>query len=169
MSTPSLLGRLLVATPLIGDPNFERTVVLLLADRDEGVLGVVLNRPSAVLAADLVPGWGERAAAPGVMFIGGPVAPNAVIGLHRDGAVDLNSAPEDTHDPPDEVRLFAGSAGWGAEQLQMELAERAWWVVEAEPGDRFTSDPGGLWRRVLRRQSGTTSWFAVFPDDPSNN
>lgn len=97
------------------------------------------------------------------------MAPNAVIGLHRDGAVDLNSAPEDTLDPPAEVRLFAGSAGWGAEQLQTELAEQAWWVVEAEPDDRFTSDPARLWGQVLRRQAGSTAWFATFPDDPRAN
>jgi len=51
----------------------------------------------------------------------------------------------------------------------MELAEQAWWVVEAEPDDRFTSDPGGLWGQVLRRQAGSTAWFATFPDDPRAN
>ncbi len=163
MPESSLVGRLLVATPVIADPNFERTVVLVLAHGEEGILGVVLNRPSTTDAADLVPGWGERAVPPPLMFLGGPVAPSAVIGLHRGGAVDLNVAPEDTDDPPDAVRLFAGSAGWGADQLASELAEQAWWVVDADADDAFTDDPGSLWRRVVARQRGTVAWFAHFP------
>ncbi|MEJ7585460.1 MAG: YqgE/AlgH family protein, partial [Acidimicrobiales bacterium] len=169
MTAPGLEGRLLVATPRIADPNFERTVVLVLAHGAEGVLGVVLNRPSEVAAAELVPGWGERAATPGVLFIGGPVGPNTVIGLHRDGAVDLSTTPQETTEAPTEVRLFAGSAGWGADQLRLELEELAWWVLDAEPEDRCTRDPGTLWRRVLRRQAGPTAWFATFPDDLTTN
>lgn len=169
MPEPSLVGRLLVATPIIADPNFERTVVLVLAHGEEGVLGVVLNRPSATDAAELVPGWGERAAPPALMFLGGPVAPNAVIGLHRGGAVDLNMAPEDTEDPPGSLRLFAGSAGWGAAQLDSELAEQAWWVVDADADDAFTDDPSSLWRRVVARQRGTLAWFAHFPQDVRAN
>lgn len=165
MAPVDLGGSLLVATPLIADGHFERTVVLLLAHGPEGAFGVVLNRPSDVPAGELVPAWGERTIEPGVMFLGGPVAPNAVIGLHRGGAVDLNTAPDDTVDPPSEVRLFAGSAGWGSGQLEMELAERAWWVVDAGPDDAFTGDPSGLWRRVLRRQPGPTAWFANYPED----
>ncbi len=165
MADASLAGRLLVATPLIGDPNFERTVILLLAHEHEGAFGVVLNRPSVTAAAELVPGWGERAAEPGVMFIGGPVAPSAVIGLHADGAVDLNVAPEETPDAPERVRMFAGSAGWGFDQLAGELADRAWWVLDAEPEDTFTSEPETLWAQVLRRQPGPTAWFAHFPTD----
>ncbi len=165
MADASLAGRLLVATPLIGDPNFERTVILVLAHVAEGAFGVVLNRPSLTAAAELVPGWGERAAEPGVMFIGGPVAPSAVIGLHPGGAIDLNVAPEDTPDAPDRVRMFAGSAGWGFEQLAGELEDGAWWVVDAKPDDTFTADPETLWSRVLRRQPAPTAWFAQFPSD----
>ena len=118
MSDPStagpLAGRLLVATPLLGDPNFDRTVVLMLAHGAEGALGLVLNRPTATRADELVPGWGERVAPPAVMFLGGPVGQNGVIGLHPGGTIDLNVPPEETVDPPDTLRLFAGSAGWGA-------------------------------------------------------
>ena len=128
MSDPSttgpLAGRLLVATPLLGDPNFERTVVLMLAHGSEGALGVVLNRPTGTRADELVPGWGERVAAPAVMFLGGPVGQNGVIGLHPGGTIDLNVPPEDTADPPDTLRLFAGSAGWGAGQLEERAVRR---------------------------------------------
>lgn len=200
----SLAGRLLVATPRIGDPNFERTVVLVLAHGDEeGTFGVVINRPSETPLVDLVPAWADAAAAPAVMFLGGPVAPSAVVGVGVMnapgslgvpeaapgsseqvvsslvdgwrpiqgvvGTVDLNRAPEELTVPLRGVRLFAGSAGWSAAQLDSELTEQAWWVLDTEPADLLTDDPGRLWRAVLRRQEGSTAWFATFPVDPLVN
>lgn len=167
MSEPSLAGRLLVATPLIGDDTFRRTVVLLLAHSEEGALGVILNRPTDAPAAGLVEGWGDRVAAPAVVFLGGPVDRDSVVGLAASGAVDLNRDPDDVLDAPAEVRLYAGQSGWGPGQLEDEIGTRAWWVVEAEPDDLLTSDPSGLWERVLRRQPGPTAWFANHPDDLS--
>jgi len=165
MVEPSLAGRLLVATPLIGDDTFRRTVVRLLAHSDEGALGVVLNRPSDVPAPELIISWGTRAAAPGVVFIGGPVGRDSLVGLAEEGAVDLHLDPDAKTDAPDEVRLYAGQAGWGGGQLEDEIGEGAWWVVDSEPGDTLTHDPEHLWERVLRRQAGTTRWFANHPDD----
>jgi putative transcriptional regulator len=88
-----------------------------------------------------------------------------VIGLAAGGAIDLHASPDDVSDAPTEVRLFAGSAGWGPGQLEDEVGERAWWVVEGESDDTLTRDPDGLWSRVLRRQAPPTAWFATFPDD----
>jgi putative transcriptional regulator len=182
MVTP-LATRLLVATPRIGDPNFERTVVFMLAHGDQGALGVVLNRPSGSDAAELVPGWGERATEPGVIFLGGPVGRDAVVGMGLGvgaddekfqpvlgslGTVDLNQEPE----PGDDilrVRLFAGSAGWGPGQLETEIDDGAWWVVPALVSDVLTQRPEGLWREVLRRQPSPRCWFANHPDDVSAN
>lgn len=158
-------GRLLVATPLIGDDTFRRTVVLVLAHGEEGALGVVLNRPSDTPAGEVLEGWAERAAAPGVVFEGGPVATDTVVGLGVEGSVDLHAGPDDRPDAPAEIRLFAGQAGWGPGQLEDEVGERAWWVVDPEPDDALTRDPGTLWERVLRRQDGPTAWFANLPDD----
>lgn len=177
------VGRLLVATPVIGDPNFERTVILLLAHGAEGAFGVVLNRPSGSEVSEIIPQWADTAAEPKVMFIGGPVGANAVIGLgrtgpdhqptswqpliHDVGTLDLN-ATEDAAQCP-EVRLFAGSAGWAAGQLEDELAEGAWWLVEAATEDVFSAEPPGLWSHVLRRQAGPIAWFANHPRDPTTN
>ena len=169
MVRSTLVGQLLVATPLIGDGTFERTVILLLAHGPDGAFGLVINRPTGTPAAELVPGWGERATAPGVLFMGGPVGTDAVIGLHPGGTVDLNTAPEDTTGAADGVRLFVGSAGWGPGQIEAEIGELAWWVVDGEPGDAFSSDPSNLWSTVLRRQPSPTSWFAVYPPDLTVN
>lgn len=165
MSDVSLAGRLLVATPLISDGTFDRTVVLLLGHSEEGALGVILNRPTSTPADGLVDGWGRRVAAPGVMFVGGPVEPRSVVGLATGEPVDLHLDPDDMADPPDEVRLYLGQSSWAPGQLEDEIGERAWWVVDAAPEDLTSRDPDGLWERVLRRQPGTTAWFANHPED----
>jgi len=179
----SHVGRLLVATPLIGDPHFERSVVALIDHGPEGSFGVVLNRPSDTAVAAVAPEWADHVPAPGVLFVGGPVAADTVMGFghlppgqSRDfrplvagmGTVDLHDPPAPGEDWAG-VRLFAGSAGWAPGQLDDELSEGAWWPVDAEPGDLLSTDPSGLWRRVLRRQPGTIAWFANAPTDPSSN
>ena len=180
----SHVGRLLVATPLIADPSFERTVVLLLAHGPDGAFGVVLNRPSDTTVDEVAPDWSSVAAAPGVVFVGGPVGRDSLVALGRSddpgpGPVPRivgDCAPVDLHEPPSlggpswhDVRLFAGSAGWTPGQLEDELAEGAWWLVDAAAGDVGTADPDALWATVLRRQRGEVAWFANHPEDPSAN
>lgn len=179
----SLRGRLLVATPDLGDPNFDRSVVLLLEHTPEGAVGVVLNRPSETPldeAGTEWDGWDELASDPPVVFVGGPVARTAVICLARlgeggaegfqpvlgdVGIADLTRPPRGI----DAVRVFAGYAGWGDGQLESEVAAGAWFVLDAVPDDALTSDPDDLWREVLRRQGGRLSLFAACPPDPSLN
>lgn len=177
-------GRLLVATPLIADPTFERTVVLLLAHGPEGAFGVVLNRPTDAPVGEVVPDWAPRCAAPGVVFLGGPVGRDSLLALGRSpsvgagtasrifadcAAVDLERVPGDEGMPWDQIRVFAGTAGWAPRQLEDELAEGAWWLVDADPTDVTTSDPDHQWPSVLRRQRGEVAWFANHPEDPSAN
>lgn len=182
---PSLKGRLLVATPILLDPNFERTVVLLLEHRSEdGALGIVLNRPSETSVGEPLPAWEALAAPPAVLFVGGPVSPGSAIALGRGaadaaegwepvlgpvGTVDLDRDPALVRTTLDEVRVFAGYAGWAPGQLEGEIAGGSWFVVDAEPDDAFSADPGDLWPSVLRRQGGRLAMFAHCPPDPSVN
>ena len=76
-----LKGRLLIASPALADTNFDHTIVLVVEHSDEGALGLVLNRPSVAAVADALPGWAPVAADPAVVFVGGPVSPDAAIGL----------------------------------------------------------------------------------------
>ena len=84
----SVRGRLLVATPTLEDPNFFRSVVLVLEHGEDGALGVVLNRPSETAVGETLPGWNPLASNPGVVFVGGPVSPDAAIGVARAGSAD---------------------------------------------------------------------------------
>src|ERR1700733_12366601 len=75
-------GRLLVATPILGDPNFKRAVVLIVEHEDvQGTLGVVLNRPTTIGVGQVLEQWTELATEPSVVFRGGPVAPNSALAL----------------------------------------------------------------------------------------
>ncbi|SES37531.1 Uncharacterized ACR, COG1678 [Streptomyces qinglanensis] len=346
----SLTGRLLVATPVLADPNFDRAVVLLLDHDEEGSLGVVLNRPTPVDVSDILEPWAALAGEPGVVFQGGPVSLDAALGVavvpsgrgdrsdgdpalsaedapggpagsvsggpqagrtredgpaaepqdrsggrprepdapgtadrastgavhaagsgatadtgtaerqateepgaaehgtggrgatgepgtgdrpatgDRDagdrgrrqpqergsagggesageggadaaeadteygdagpetdtvldtdgplgwrrvhgaiGLVDLEAPPELLAAELGSLRIFAGYAGWGPGQLEKELSEGAWYVVESEPGDVSSPAPERLWRSVLRRQRSELALVATYPDDPSLN
>ena len=185
LPTPPWDGRLLVATPQLTDPHFARTVVLLLQhDADEGALGVVLTRPSGTGVAEVVPSWEGLAAGPPVVFSGGPVQPEAAICLGRVAAGTGASAafaplrePQlgtvDLDAPPTaglrHVRLFAGYSGWGAGQLEAEVDEGAWWVLDALPGDAFAPRPDQLWGDVLRRQGLPLAFQVTATEDPSLN
>ena len=165
----SLSGQLLVASRHLADPNFFRTVVLIL-EHQEGALGVVLNRPTAVRIADVVPDWQELAAKPAVVFLGGPVERTAAIGLARpDGPVDpehtwfslsirapgqelgivnLSAQPGDLAGVVRDLRIYSGYAGWSAGQLESEIQAGGWLVLDHEGFDPLTSDPATLWNQA---------------------
>ena len=189
--TEGLAGRLLVATPLLADPNFRRAVVLVVEDEPgEGTLGVVLNHPTEVPVADVLAGWTGLVSGPPVVFKGGPVAPTSALALaiapgteepvgwrgldgtalmSRVGLVDLDAPPELLAGGIVSLRVFAGYAGWGPGQVQEEIGEGAWYVLAGEPGDAFVPEPEGLWRAVLRRAGGIHALVATYPDDPGLN
>lgn len=184
-------GRLLVATPLLGDPNFRRSVVLIVEHEvTEGTLGVVLNRPTEIPVGRVLEQWTDLATEPSVMFRGGPVQPDSALalalvpgtdepigwraldgvpGLARLGLLDLDTPPRLLAPAIKQLRVYAGYAGWSPGQLQAEIEEGAWLVVPGEPGDVFAAEPGELWRDVLRRQGGEAAFLATYPDDPSLN
>jgi putative transcriptional regulator len=191
MDEESLSGRLLAATPLLGDPNFRRTVILIVEDDPEdGTLGVVLNRPTEVPLGQVLEAWTGLVTGPPVVFRGGPVSPNSALALalaragdeplgwrslagspmmSRVGLVDLGAPPEVLAGGITSFRVFAGYAGWGAGQLRAEIEEGAWYVLAGEPADAFAADPGRLYPEVLRRQGGELALVATYPDDPVLN
>lgn len=189
----SLTGRLLVAGPAIADDNFHRTIVLVLEHGEEGAVGVVLNRPSETPLAHISEELSGLAAPPGLVHVGGPVSPAAAVCLGRarldaslrergDEApgvsllfgrvvsVDLDQAVEALGEVVEELRLFAGYAGWAAGQLEGEVALGGWFIVDRSDDDVFSAAPKCLWRQVLRRQpKQSLALLASYPDDLSLN
>lgn len=184
-STELGAGCLLVASPEMLDPNFNNTVVFVIETNDEGALGVVINRPSAVLVADLTGQWVDLCAEPEVAFHGGPVGTDGVIALARlrgnaDApgvrrlvgpvcTVDLDSPAQENAAAIDGMRLYAGYAGWGAGQLEGEIERGDWYVVPGRPDDLFLADVSTLRRDVLRRQPGDLALHSTRPADADLN
>jgi putative transcriptional regulator len=178
----SLRGQLLIASPSLLDPNFRRTVVLVTEHTDDGAAGLVLNRPSPVEVADVVPVLEPLVEDGEQVWVGGPVQPDAVLVLGEfvdpaDAAVPLFDGlgfpsleePAGVVPATTRRRVFAGYAGWGAGQLEGELERDDWILEPALPDDAFTEEPDELWRDVLRRKGGVYELVARMPDDPSLN
>jgi putative transcriptional regulator len=178
----SLRGHLLVASPALLDPNFRRTVVLVTEHNDDGAAGLVLNRPSLVAVAAAVPDLEALVDDDEQVWVGGPVQPEAVLVLGEfldpdDAAVPLfESLGFPSLEEPEEIvpattrrRVFAGYAGWGAGQLEEEVANEDWILEPALANDAFTEDPDELWADVLRRKGGIYGLVARMPEDPSLN
>ncbi len=180
-------GRLLLATPPLDDPNFDRSVVYVLEHHSDGALGVVINRPTDERLGDPLERWVDFQGRPARIFAGGPVEPDALIALAlsdddvsevtdelspvvgRISSADLTTDPALLAGRISTVRVFRGYAGWGPGQLEGEIASGAWIVLDADPDDVFAEAPAGLWRDVLRRQGGRLAWLAMAPDDLSAN
>lgn len=180
------VGSLLLASPALLDPNFVDTVVLLLDVNDEGALGVVLNRPSALPVSEVLGEWGDVVDEPEVLFQGGPVSTDGALAVAlasadgldaagfkamwgRVGLLDLDTPRELVDGTVDRLRIFAGYAGWGAGQLQAEVAEGSWYVVPGLVEDVFAGEVPDLRRQVLRRQPGDLAMHATRPADPELN
>jgi putative transcriptional regulator len=179
-------GDLLVASILLADGVFNRSVVLVLDCDEDGALGVILNEISQTPLDVVLPEWVGTVSEPRLLFHGGPVSPN--------GAICLASVAERGEEPPGwrplfdtvgllhldtpieivagayrDLRIFAGYAGWSSGQLQGEIAQGMWHVVSAEYADVFGTRPLELWRTVLRRQRSEVAYFSTWLEDPDLN
>lgn len=185
-------GQLLIAAPTLPEP-FDRAVIYVVEHDESGALGVVLNTPSTLEVVDILPQWRGSITGEPVVHSGGPVAMDTALGLGvlatdvgtdtdgeipgfrrvagRYGLVDLDVDPDQMATELAGLRIFAGYAGWSPQQLDTEIAEGSWAVVDVgDPAsDVFAGDGPEQWARILRRQPGTLSWWVLCPRDPSWN
>ena len=179
----SIRGQLLIAGPGLGDPNFWRTVVLVVEHNEDGAMGLVLNRPSETTVGEAVPQLAELVDPAEDVLVGGPVQQSGVIVLAefedpKDAAliafedVGIVGTSSEVIENPTGVRTaraFAGHAGWGPGQLDDEV-ERGDWILEpALHVDAFAAEPTELWPSVLTRKGGSYALIARMPTDPSLN
>jgi putative transcriptional regulator len=164
------------------DPNFWRTVVLIVEHSDEGALGLVLNRPSETTVGEAVSELEELLDLDDPLYVGGPVQPSALIVLaefdqpseaaliaFEDVGVLANSAQADPSLSVRRGRAFVGHAGWGPGQLDDEVERGDWILDPARRDDAFTGTPVELWPAVLTRKGGSYALVARMPPDPSVN
>ena len=177
-SQETLAGSLLLAHPILQDPNFRRSVVLMSVHNPEGAMGVVLNRPTGQRLGELNGDFALGPLASVPLFKGGPVHPEQLIiaawqarpdgfrlhfGIEPDKAIQLMDE-EGTH-----VRAFLGYSGWSAGQLETEM-ERHTWVVTNVPEDLLVQPQNDLlWKNVLGREGAEWRIMADEPEDPAQN
>lgn len=181
-------GTLLISKPFLGDPNFERSVILLCRDEPaDGTFGLVLNRLTSLTLADVLDlPLPEHAAATMPLYLGGPVAPDTLHFVHQ--RADLPGAQELGQDvywggdfeillgligsgavTANEVRLFVGYSGWSRGQLAAEMQGDSWIRQPASAGKVFTLASDAFWRDILREKGGRYKVLANYPVDPSLN
>jgi putative transcriptional regulator len=172
-SHSSLAGQLLVASPAMLDPRFAGAVILMVRHDLKGAMGIVINRPFAArpLAA-LLEALGEPnpdATGDVRLFIGGPVQPELAFVLHSPDyrqpdtldiggrlALTTNRAvlrDIATGSGPRKSLLAFGYAGWGPNQLEGELAHKAWFTAPADTALVFDEDRDKVWERAMERRT----------------
>jgi putative transcriptional regulator len=172
VESTGLTGSLLLAMPQLLDPNFERAVILMVHHDTTSSFGLVVNRETDLMARELVESldlvW--RGAPDARVSWGGPVELTSGWMLFSDDArlsepdidqvtalanglrftASLEIFQEVTQDPPDDVRLFLGYAGWGPGQLESEIAQGAWLSVPANSETIFDVPSDEMWDHGVR-------------------
>lgn len=186
--TDSLAGQFLVAGKHLRDPNFYRTVVLMVEHGREGAMGLVVNRPTPVTLGEALSEHFEVRDDEAAVYYGGPVEPAALFVAHNAADVEterpvvpgvhVGSSAEAfervvTADAPTldglRFRVFSGCAGWGPGQLEGELDRGDWFLVPATSALTFESDPYELWDEMLREVASRTLGVPRPPIDPEWN
>ena len=181
----SLKGQLLLDSGMLNGSFFHRTVVLICQHDAQGAFGLVINRSSdnkvgEMLVADLPDSLKEQP-----LYLGGPVQPTALSFLHTDSFLpqanvisnlnlghSLDSLVEigGSFSATQQVRIYAGYAGWGPGQLDDEMKRKAWLTHPAAIDHVFTKDPAKLWRNILVQKNGWQyKLLTQIPDDLSWN
>lgn len=178
-------GDLLISEPFLPDANFERTVVLICENNQDGAIGFVLNKPSMVSVGDV---FEELDSLEKKMLVGGPVQQDSMHFLHRN-LLDIGSGTkigegiywggnfeqlkilmQGNMVNSNDILYFLGYSGWAPGQLEEELNENSWIVSpDATAAQVFDLDPELLWREVLKNMGGRYRMFSNYPTDPRLN
>lgn len=177
-------GRLLISYPLMSDPNFKRTVILLCDHNENGSFGFVINKFIPVKLSDLVEDLPDIKTRIG---LGGPVQTSNLYYLHTLGE-KLHGSIEIAHglfmggDYDDlkemllrgeigesELRFFVGYSGWSENQLASELTENSWIITEAPTKVLMNTKADKLWQNALIAMGKEYSFLANMPENPELN
>lgn len=178
-------GGLLISEPFLPDPNFERTVVLLCEHNEDGSVGFVLNKPSILKFDEAVEDVNDFSP---TLYVGGPVQQDTLHFIHRTPD-DLEGSIQVTDEifwggnyeqlitmintrtiVPEDFKFFLGYSGWAPGQLDEELKQKSWIVINnATAEEVFDIEPKILWKEVLTKLGGKFKIISNFPVDPRMN
>lgn len=168
----SLRGNLLIAARSLHDPNFLRSVVLMLEHNQEGAMGLVVNSPSSISVSTALAGHFDFPETGSLVFVGGPVERNSLFVLHNDPSLDQLQAPlvegvyvgtsgnvfeeivrrASAGDASLQYRIISGYSGWSASQLEGELGRNDWKATPASSRLVFDTEPYSIWEEALRER-----------------
>jgi putative transcriptional regulator len=177
-------GDILISEPFLGDQNFERSVIVICENNEEGTLGFIFNKPS-VLTLDKV--MNEVDNCEEILFTGGPVARDSLHFMYR-----KNEVLEGSHEIADKLywggnyeqlfemiksnklpaknfRFFLGYSGWAAGQLDEEVDSNSWIITSAKADELFDIPAEELWRELLKNMGGKYKMISNYPTDPRLN
>jgi putative transcriptional regulator len=176
-------GKLLVSEPMLADPNFFRSVVLLTRHDAEGSLGFVLNHMSVVNVDNVIPSFSIKNIP---IFIGGPVGNDSLFFIHTIGN-ELNKTQKimdglyfggdmehlefmlnNNLADPEQVRFFVGYSGWDPGQLANEIKENSWIIASTTP-EQVMSDSDEYWKEVMIGLGKEFEVLSKFPSNPDLN
>ncbi|MDB5263832.1 MAG: hypothetical protein JWQ14_3115 [Adhaeribacter sp.] len=177
-------GSILISEPFMGDPNFERTVVLICRHDEEGSFGLVLNRKSNLKLSDVLDI--EQYNTDMELNIGGPMQYNTLHYLHQvealEESISLGNSVYWGGDyeklkvllatgaiAPDDIQFFLGYSGWSPGQLEEEIENNVWIVNNKATDNLFNLNQDTLWREILKQMGGKYKVLANYPIDPSLN
>jgi putative transcriptional regulator len=180
----SLKGQLILDQGKLQGSFFHRTVILICQHDAEGAFGLVLNRAAPNKVGDaLVANLPEKIKEE-PLYVGGPVQPQALSYLHKGNFVpDANVLPNlslghsldtlldlaDSFSPDQQLKIFAGYAGWSPGQLEDEMKRETWMTHPASLELVFHPEPAKLWPSILREKGFKYRLIAEGPEDPSWN
>jgi len=163
-------GMFLIASRGLVDPNFSESVVLLLEYDAKGALGVIVNRPTKIRLADLLPDIEELKGRTDTVFLGGPVSKNNIVLLMRAerhppgaGRVFADTYASSNLETLKEAaagrqagtfRAYAGYAGWGPRQLDSEVSRGDWYVSPADEATVFDAASESVWPQLMEKNAG---------------
>ena len=162
------LATVLVASRDLLDPNFAKTVILLVHYDADSVLGLTINRHTDVAVSRLFEGSKAGKERTDSIYLGGPVEVSTVFALLESPSklkgVDpvfgetylistkaLLEKTVSTRPDPDVFHVYLGYAGWTNEQLRTEVALGMWFIFQADSTTVFDSDPDTLWPRMIKK------------------
>lgn len=178
-------GTILVSEPYLGDPNFERSVILITDINAEGYVGFVLNRP--VLEITIQSVLSEFNYNDNAVFVGGPVEQNMLHFIYRSqtpfsGSIEvaqglyfggdfdeLKKMMDADGLKEEDIRFFIGYSGWEKGQLENEFKKGSWIMTKTDSPEIMSLEPTTLWRTVLKSLGGKYQMYSNYPVDPRLN
>ena len=176
-------GKILISEPFMLDPQFRRSVVLLVEHAEQGSVGFVLNQETQVTIPDIIPGFPMFDAR---IYIGGPVQTDTLHFIHKiptliEGGVEIEEGIYWGGDfeqlksiidlggvGTNQIKFFLGYSGWSPGQLDAEIAENSWLVAESDIQLIMNGDKD-LWLESVKNAGGHYKTWKNFPKDPKLN